>query len=74
MNDNIETLNLSQQIDTVMTVLMSPDRTKLVYSFNPFMPTGAFNICCPRDCVSGHNGEGACPPFLTPPKSMCVFG
>ena len=27
----------------------------LVY-FNPFMPTGAFNICCPRDCVSRHNG------------------
>ena len=23
--------------------------------FNPFMPTG-FNICCPRDCVSRHNG------------------
>ena len=22
----------------------------------PFMPTGAFNICCPRDCVSRHNG------------------
>ena len=20
------------------------------------MPTGAFNICCPRDCVSWHNG------------------
>ena len=20
------------------------------------MPTGAFNICCPRDCVSLHNG------------------
>ena len=19
-------------------------------------PTGAFNICCPRDCVSRHNG------------------
>ena len=19
---------------------------------NPFMPTGLFNICCPRDCVS----------------------
>ena len=19
-------------------------------TFNPFMPTGAFNICCPRDC------------------------
>ena len=25
-------------------------------SLNPFMPTGAFNICCPRDCVSRHNG------------------
>ena len=23
---------------------------------NPFMPTGAINICCPRDCVSRHNG------------------
>ena len=23
---------------------------------NPFIPTGAFNICCPRDCVSRHNG------------------
>ena len=20
------------------------------------MPTGAFNICCPRNCVSRHNG------------------
>ena len=25
-------------------------------SYIPFMPTGAFNICCPRDCVSRHNG------------------
>ena len=24
-------------------------------SINPFMPTVAFNICCPRDCVSRHN-------------------
>ena len=24
--------------------------------FNPFMPNRAFNICCPRDCVSRHNG------------------
>ena len=23
---------------------------------NPFIPNGAFNICCPRDCVSRHNG------------------
>ena len=22
-----------------------------------FMPTGAFNICFPRDCVSRHNGD-----------------
>ena len=26
-----------------------------VYNVNPFMPTGAFNICCPRDCISRHN-------------------
>ena len=25
-------------------------------NLNPFMPSGAFNICCPRDCVSRHNG------------------
>ena len=23
---------------------------------NPLVPSGAFNICCPRDCVSRHNG------------------
>ena len=27
-----------------------------IYVFNPLMPNGAFNICCPRDCVSRHNG------------------
>ena len=34
-------------------------RTSRLYDterFNPFMPTVAFNICCPRDCVSRHNG------------------
>ena len=30
---------------------------------NPFMPTGAFNICCPRDCVSRHNGVTAGAPL-----------
>ena len=25
-------------------------------AINPLMPNGAFNICCPRDCVSRHNG------------------
>ena len=30
---------------------------KLVFwIFNPFLPTVAFNICCPKDCVSRHNG------------------
>ena len=23
-----------------------------VWGVNPLMPSGAFNICCPRDCVS----------------------
>ena len=30
---------------------------------NPFMPTVAFNICCPRDCVSRHNGGTAGAPL-----------
>ena len=25
-------------------------------NINPFVPTVAFNICCPRDCVSRHKG------------------
>ena len=31
-------------------------RSDFLTYVNPFMPTGAFNICCPRDCVSRHNG------------------
>ena len=26
--------------------------TSMRVSLNPIIPTGAFNICCPRDCVS----------------------
>jgi len=28
----------------------------MIATVNPFMPIGAFNICCPRDGVSRHNG------------------
>ena len=28
----------------------------IVHYINPFVPTVAFIICCPRDCVSRHNG------------------
>ena len=37
--------------------------TILFVIFNPFMPTIAFNICCPRDCVSRHNGGTAGAPL-----------
>ena len=33
--------------------------TSVELQFDPFMPTVAFNICCPRDCVSRHNGGTA---------------
>ena len=33
---------------------------------NKFMPTGAFNICCPRDCVSRHNGGASGAPLKPP--------
>ena len=34
-----------------------------VQEINPFLPTVAFNICCPRDCVSRHNGGTAGAPL-----------
>ena len=37
---------------TILCTLIHSHR----YFVNPLMPTGAFNICCPRDCVSRHNG------------------
>ena len=39
-----------------------PMRWNLV-RINSFMPTVAFNICCPRDCVSRHNGGTAGAPL-----------
>ena len=30
---------------------------------NPFLPTGAFNICCPKYCVSRHKGDTAGAPL-----------
>ena len=30
---------------------------------NPFLPNVAFNICCPRDCVSRYNGGTADAPL-----------
>ena len=35
----------------------------LQFEFIPLMPSGAFNICCPRDCVSRHNGGTSGAPF-----------
>ena len=34
-----------------------------LFILNPFMPTVAFNMCCPRDCVSRHNGGTAGAPL-----------
>ena len=37
---------------------------------NPLMPNGVFNICCPRDCVSRHQGRrwgGVDMVYLSPP-------
>ena len=35
----------------------------ILIPINPFMPTGAFNICCRRDCVSQHNGGTSVAPL-----------
>ena len=39
--------------------------------FNPLMLSGSFNICCPRDCVSRHNGGTSVPP-LNPSESIVL--
>ena len=43
-------------------VLITTERSERV-TFNPFLPTVAFNICCPSDCVSRHNGGTAGAPL-----------
>ena len=35
---------------------VSPNWRKCDWTHNPLMPNGVFNIFCPRDCVSRHNG------------------
>ena len=39
--------------------------------YNPLMPNGAFNNCCPRDCVSRHNGGTSGAP-LNPSESIVL--
>ena len=43
--------------------MISNVKTKLQITVNPLMPNGAFNICCPRDCVSRHNGGSSGAPL-----------
>jgi len=45
-NTNMESWNMSMQPEEIPTHITS------CLPFNPLMPNGAFNICCPRDCVS----------------------
>ena len=41
--------NLNHLLNAVECILYADD---IVLTFNPLMPSGSFNICCPRDCVS----------------------
>ena len=45
--------NSSGRSQTSNCIAHESQRTALL---NPSMPNGAFNICCPRDCISRHNG------------------
>ena len=54
-------LNYIWQIGTqVPPIALTPKSTNWV---NPLMPNGAFNICCPTDCVSRHNGGASGAPL-----------
>ena len=47
--------------------------TLATQNINPFMPTVAFNICYPRDCVSRYNGGTAGAP-LKPLRDDSALG
>ena len=43
--------------------ILTIQKHAIVY-LNPLMPSDAFNICCPRDCVSRHNGGTSGAPIM----------
>ena len=55
--------------------IKSFNHTAAQLDFNPLMAIGnnscQFNICCPRDCVSRHNGVTSVPP-LNPSESIVL--
>ena len=51
---------------------MPPHMMPVIIRVNPFMPTVAFNICCPRDCVSRHNGGTPGAPLLNPSETIVL--
>ena len=57
-------------IFSLMTMMVMRDVTHSNL-LNPLMTSGSFNICCPRDCVSRHNGGTSVPP-LNPSESIVL--
>ena len=47
----------------VIKMIFNPIKDTSSVIINPFVPTVAFNICCPRDCPSRHNGGTAGAPL-----------
>ena len=37
---------------SLTSIFIVTESVSVMDIIKPFMPTGAFNICCPRDCVS----------------------
>ena len=61
--NNIEVYYL-KSIHTYMCISTNIVHKLVVFVFNPLMPSGVFNICCPRDCVSRHNGGTSGAPLM----------
>ena len=56
---SIRIYNLTHSIrgfDLFRASIPPPVTLPRIHRIIPLMPSGAFNICCPRDCVSRHNG------------------
>ena len=57
VNEEISYVNIISKLNGYNNNIIDEISNQIEHPpINPFMPTGAFNICCPRDCLSRHKG------------------
>ena len=67
------TATISHSIRKEMEIKFSQRYLQSCSLVNPLMPNGVFNICCPRDCVSRHNGGTSGAPIMPTKRTSVLF-